>query len=221
MGSVLIQLLPLVIGSMLMPTWIVLVLSLLTSEHGSAAARTLVGGMTVVRVLQGFIFGFTITAADGALGSRRAKTIFVSTLLLVTGILMLAAALKQLLSPPESDTLIARWMTLLSGLTPLRAFGLGALLVATSARAWLFTLTAIGLISQAELGTVQSIGAFLLYVLAAELLLIVPILIAVWAPKRFATLSDWLLTYDRAITIVVSLVVGSFFLWYGVNGLIR
>ena len=61
MGSVLIQLLPLVIGSMLMPTWIMLVVSLLrlSTEIGAVA---FVGGVTTVRLLQGVIFGAVTVA---------------------------------------------------------------------------------------------------------------------------------------------------------------
>lgn len=217
--SVLIQLLPLVIGSMLMPTWIMLVLSLLTSGHGWMRAVAFVSGVTTVRLLQGVIFG-AATVAYTARYTGRAETIVVSTLLLVAAILMWATAVKQFFAKGESGALIARWMTLITALTPIRACGLGALLVVTSARAWLFILAAIGLIGRAELSATHSIVAFLFYVLGAELLLIAPILVALWTPGRFGILADWLRAYDRQITIVVPLVVGGFFLWYGVSGLI-
>jgi hypothetical protein len=133
---------------------------------------------------------------------------------------MWVTALRQVFARDEPGALIAKWLTLLTALTPLRAFGLGALLVVTSPRAWLFLLSAIGLIGEAELSTTQRIVAFLFYALGAELLLVTPILVALWAPEKFDTLADWLRTYDRQITIVVSLIVGGFFLWYGASGLI-
>jgi hypothetical protein len=210
----------LIIGSMMVPTWIMLVLSLLTSKHGLARAGAFVGGVTVVRLLQGIILGAFVTAAYGTREASRTETIVVSTLLLVAGIIMWVAALKQVFSQDEPGALVAKWMALLTVLTPIRSFGLGALLVTTSTKAWLFILTAVGLISQAELAAPQSIVAFLLYVLGAELLLVLPILVALWAPKRFDALSSWLLAYDRQITIVVSLVVGGFFIWHGASGLI-
>ena len=219
MGSVLIQLLPLAIGSMIMPTWILLVLSLLKSEHGQVGAVAFVGGVTAVRLLQGISFGFFITASDMTHKTSKTETI-VSTLLLVTGILLWAAALKQVYAEDEPDALLAKWMTMTTALTPVRAFGLGALLVATSARAWLFTLDAIGVIGQAGLSVGQNIAAFLLYVLGAELLLVLPILITVWAPARFDAVAEWLRGHDRPITIAVCLVVGGFLLWRGASGLI-
>src|SRR5262249_1058375 len=175
---VLTELVPLVLGSMLMPTWIVLVLSLLTSGQGRVGACAFVGGITAMRLLQGAVFG-TVSIAYITRQTGRTEAIVVSTVLLATGLLMWATALRQLLAPHEPGALIAKWMTLFTALTPIRAFGLGALLVITSGRSWLFLLSAIGLIGQADLNTAQSIVAFLVYVLGAELLLIAPILVAV------------------------------------------
>jgi Sap-like sulfolipid-1-addressing protein len=218
-GSVLIQLLPLAIGSMMMPTWILLVLSLLKSEHGQVGAVAFVGGVTTVRLLQSITFSSVIAVDDVTSRTSEMGTI-VSTLQLVLGILMWAAALKQVYAQDEPDAWPAKWMTLITTLTPVRAFGLGALLVATSARAWLFTLAAIGVIGQARLSAAQSIVAFLLYLLGAQLLLTAPILVTLWASERFGALADRLQARDRPVTIAVSLVVGGFFLWRGASGLI-
>jgi Sap, sulfolipid-1-addressing protein len=218
-GSVLIQLLPLAIGSMMMPTWILLVLSLLKSEHGQVGAVAFVGGVTTVRLLQSITFSSVIAVDDVTSRTSEMGTI-VSTLQLVLGILMWAAALKQVYAQDEPDAWLAKWMTLIATLTPVRAFGLGALLVSTSARAWLFILAAIGVIGQARLSAVQSIVAFLLYLLGAQLLLTAPIFVTLWAPERFGALADWLQARDRPVTIAVSLVVGGFFLWRGASGLI-
>jgi hypothetical protein len=212
-------LLPLVIGSMLMPAWILLVLSLLKSEQGRVRSVAFVGGVTAVRLLQGITFNSVISVADVTRKTSELE-IIVSTLQLVIGILMWAAALRQVYAQDEPDALIAKWMTLVTVLTPFRAFGLGALLVATSARAWLFTLAAIGVIGEAELGAAQSIVAFLLYVLGAQLLLVLSIFVGLWAPELFGALANWLQARDRPITIAVSLAVGGFFLWRGASGLI-
>jgi hypothetical protein len=218
MGSVLVQLLPVIIGSMLMPTWILLVLSLLQTGHGKVAAIAFVGGITTVRLLQILIFSYFISAADVA-GKVNESGVITSTLLVVAGILLWATALKQVYARDEDEALIAKWMTLLTVITPVRAFGLGVLLVATSMRAWLFILTAIGVIEQAELGFVQSSVAFVFYIGGAALLLIAPILVTLWAPARFDALANWLQSRDRPITIAASLVVGGFFLWHGASGL--
>jgi hypothetical protein len=61
-------------------------------------------------------------------------------------------------------------------------------------------------------------------VLGAESLLIVPLLIYAIAPRQSAgllqTATNWLETYNRPITIAVSLIFGCFFLWKGISGLL-
>jgi hypothetical protein len=222
LANVLIQLLPYAIGSMMMPTWILLVLSLLRSEQGQKGAAAFAGGVTAVRLVQGIVFGALISVADVSHRPGEVE-IIVSLLKLVAGILMWAAALQQIVTrgdPDEPDGLITKWITLISALTPIRAFGLGALLVTTSARAWLFTLTALGVIRQAETAVVGSVVAYALYVLAAEALLLTPILVNRWAPERFDVLSGWIKVRGRFITIAVSLLVGGFLIWNGASGLL-
>jgi hypothetical protein len=103
--------------------------------------------------------------------------------------------------------------------TPTRAFGVGAVLVAASSRAWLFTLAAISVIGQAALTQAESLFAFALYVLGAELLLIAPITLSVRSPTRFDAAAGWLEGHERPIVIAVSFILGSYFLWTGIRGL--
>ena len=58
MSSILFSLLPMIIGSAVVPMQIILLVLLLTSEkQGLVKAIAFVLGMTVVRVAQGVIFG--------------------------------------------------------------------------------------------------------------------------------------------------------------------
>jgi Sap, sulfolipid-1-addressing protein len=218
-GSVLIQLVPLILGCMFMPTWIMLVVSLLASEHGRVGASAFVSGIIATRLTQGLIFG-TLSSVYITHQTSRVETIVISALLLITGLVMWATAVRQIFARGESGALIGKWMSLLTVLTPTRAFALGVGLVITSGRSWLFLLSAIGLIGQADLSTAQGVIVFLIYVFGAASLIIAPILIAVWAPEKFDTLAVWLRTYDRQITIVVSIILGGFFIWYGVSHLL-
>jgi Sap, sulfolipid-1-addressing protein len=220
-GNVLLQLLPLMLAAMAMPTWILLVLFLLRANRDPAHALAFVGGVTAVRLVQGVVFGFALSAA---IGPRRQSQweAFVSALLLFTGILMWAAALRQVgraVDTLDAPPISSRWMGVIHSFTCTQAFGVGALLVATSARAWLFTLAAISVIGQAALTAAQSLVAFALYVLGAELLLIAPIVLSVRSPSRFDAAARWLEEHERPIVIAVSLILGSFFVWSGVQGL--
>jgi hypothetical protein len=220
-GNTLLQLLPLIISAMAMPTWVLLVLFLLRARRGPKEAVAFVAGVTAVRLLQGLIFGVALSAAVGPRRRSEWETL-VSALLLVTGVLMWAAALRQLgkqVDPVGAAPISSRWEAVIHSFTPARAFGLGALLVAASARAWLFTLAAISVIGQAALTKVENLIAFAVYVLGAELLLITPIVLSVRSPARFDAAAGWLERHERPIVVAVSLILGSYFLWAGIRGL--
>ena len=220
MGSVLVQLIPLVIGSVMMPTWILLVLFLLRKGNGPVEAIAFVIGVTVVKLLQGLIFGAIFGAYDVDHSRSEAETIIISTLLVVVGLLMWVTALRLVIREEDPDAPPPAWMRMLSAITPVRALGLGALLVATSSRSWLFTLAALGIISHADLDGVQSVLAFLLYVAGTELLLVTPILLSVQSAGQFDAAAYWLEQHNRPIMIVVSFLIGGFFLWSGAVGLL-
>lgn len=221
MGSVLIQLLPLVIGSIMMPTWVLLVLFMLRSRHGLVAAIAFVCGVTAVKLVQGVIFGAVFSAYD-ATHIRNLTGTILSTLLLVVGVLMCVSGLKQVFGQEDDDfgNPLPKLLGMIHALTPARAFGLGALLVVTSSRAWIFTLTALGIINRANLDFVQSVAVFLLYVLGTEILLIVPIVVSTRSSARFDKAASWIEEHNRPIVVTVSFVVGGFFLWTGLTGLI-
>jgi hypothetical protein len=214
-GSVLIQLVPLVIGSIAMPSWVLLVLALLSSGRGTVEAIAVAVGVTTVRILQGIAFGTILSAYD--LNRHLVSPgVIVSALLIVLGVLMWAMALRQIF---QKDDL--QLMRMVGALTPVRALGLGALLVVTSTRAWIFTLAALGVIEAAELDIAPSIIAYLLYVLGAEALIIAPILVSGRLSNQLAVAARWLEEYNRPILVVVSAAVGCFFLWRGIAGLIN
>ncbi len=223
MAGVLVSLLPLIIGSAVVPIQIIMVTLLLTGpKQGPAKAIAFVAGMTLVRLAQGVIFGLLLTgssSADSSAGSGLVK----STLLLVLGILLLITAYRNFAREPDPDAPPPKWLTMLNSMGPLGALASGAGLILISAKFWVFTLGALGVIGEAQLGQPSSTIAFLLFVLLAESLLIIPILIRLVMPSRAAallgSLGDWLEAYNRQIVMVVSLVFGLLFLYQGVAGL--
>jgi hypothetical protein len=102
------------------------------------------------------------------------------------------------------------------------AFGGGALLMATAIKQWVFTLSAIALIDEAQMSRAANVGAYLLFVVAAQSLVLAPIAACALAPARsavlLATLQGWLDRNTRAVTIFVSLIFGVWFLRKGVAG---
>lgn len=221
MGAVFIELLPLIVGAAVLPAWIVLTLFLLRSERGVWKAAAFVAGATAVRLVQGVLFGFVFEAVDDGGGET---SIIAATLLLVAGIAMLITAVKKWRKEEDPDAPPAKWMGMLQGLSVAKALGFGALLMALALKQWVFTLSAIAIIEQASPGLAASVLAFLLFVVGAQLLVVLPIIAYAIAPGATGRLLDtaqsWLTRYERVILTGVSFVFGLWFLWKGIAGLL-
>jgi hypothetical protein len=221
MTTLWIDLLTLSVAAAVLPIWIVLVLFLLRSEGGLRKATAFVAGATTVRLIQGVLFGFVFGAAvdQGDAGPE----LIASTLLLVVGILMLITAYKKWHKEEDPDE-PPKWMMTLGGLTTLKAFGVGALLMAVAIKQWVLTLSAIAIVEQAEASLASSVLAFLVFVVLAQSLIVAPIIACAVAPARSAKLLDtaqaWLARNNRVIAIAVSLIFGLWFSWKAITGLL-
>jgi hypothetical protein len=221
LAETILSLTPFIIGSALVPLQIIITIVLLSNPKGGLIrAILLVMGMTVVRLLQGVVFGLLFSPASG---NTSGKSPVVSTLLLILGILLLITAYKQWRQEDDPDAPPPKWLAMMDTLTPLKAFGLGAGITLISGKMWVFTLGAIGVIEYAQLGQPESTVTFLIFVALAQSLLLLAILIRILLPKRSASLlesiSAWLNRYNRQIVLVVSLVFGLLFFYQGASGL--
>jgi putative Mn2+ efflux pump MntP len=207
----------------LLPVWIIMALFLLRGEGGVRKALAFAAGAMTVRLVQGVLFGYVFGTAADAYGESGSNLI-TSTLLLVLGILMLISAAKKWRKEEEPDVPPPKWMATLGGLSAIRAFGIGTLLMALSIKQWVFTLSAIAVIAQGELSLAGSALTYFFFVLAAQSLVLAPILVSAVAPVQAAMLLDpiqgWLERNNRAIVIAASSIFGVWFLWKGIAGLI-
>jgi Sap, sulfolipid-1-addressing protein len=224
MTSVVVDLIPMILGAMLAPVWIIIVLLMLASPGGPLKAGAFVLGMTLTRLLQGVLFGTIIGASSDAEAADGGKSPFVSTLLLVVGILLLVAAYRKWAKDADPDEPPPKWMQSIEQLAPLKALGMGALLVAIAVKLWVFTLSAIGVISAAELGLTAGAVAYLIYIALAQLPLIVAVVAYSAAPAAMGPVLkraiDWLMDNNRPISIAVSLIFGIYFTWTGISSLL-
>ncbi|GAB4325107.1 MAG: hypothetical protein OHK0047_09840 [Leptolyngbyaceae cyanobacterium] len=224
MGNVLISLLPYIIGSAVVPLQIIIGLLLLKSpKRGLLKAIAYVTGMTITRLLQGAIFGFVFIGSAAVTQESNGKSPVIATLLLVLGILLLITAYKKWRGEADSDDPPPRWLSRLDNVTPLKALSIGITLPLIAPKLWFFTLSALATIAAAELSQPDSTIAYLLFILLAESLLLLPILMRILVPKRSKStlnqLSEWLNRNSRPITILVSFVFGLWFLYSGISGL--
>ncbi len=221
MNIVLTSLLPYIIGSALVPIQIIVVILLLTSERrGPLKAILFVLGMTLARLAQGLLFGFVLTGS-GSAGAEQSSGGFRALLLVALGIFLLLTAYKQWVNEPDPDAPPPKWLTMLDDVTPLRAMLFGAGFILIAAKLWVFTLSAISTIGAAQLGRSASTTTYLLYILLAQALLILPILLRLLLPNQaggwLRAFGGWLEKNNRPIVIVVSLAFGLFFFYQGLS----
>ena len=223
MGELWTSLLPLIVGSALVPIQIVITTMLLSSRAGKVAAVAWLGGMTAVRLGQGLVFGLVLGASNDATSGGSGSSTAVSLLLLVVAILFYVTAARQLLNHPDEDAPPPKWMAMVESVTPGKAFGLGAGMLLISAKFWVFTLGAIAAIGAADLGQGAAVLTFLAFVVLAESTHIVLVALAFAMPTRaaamLASISGFLATHNRVIMIVLGTVFGTWFLVKALTGL--
>jgi hypothetical protein len=223
MGAVIVSLLPLIVGAALLPGWIILALFLLRGEGGVRKALAFAAGAMTVRLVQGILFGYIFGAAADAYGESGSNLI-TSTLLLVVGIAMLISAVIKWRKEEDPDAPPPKWMAVLGGLSALQASGIGALLMALSIKQWVFTLSAIAIIEQARLSHFGNVLVYLFFAVAAQSLVLAPVLVSAVAPTQAARMLDamqgWLERNSRVIVTAVLLIFGVWLLWKGIAGLI-
>ncbi len=223
MGSVIVDLIPIMIGAALMPAWIIIVLLMLSDKGGLPKAAAFVAGTLLVRSIQGVVFGAVFQREDQAYGEAGTQ-VLVSTLLLVIGLLLLTLAYKKWTKEEDPDAPPPKWLASLSEMSVGRAFGMGALLMAVGMKHWVLTLTALATITAGQLDQPQSIVAFAIYLLVSASLLLIPLLFSAIAPRRAASAlgsaRSWLERNNRPVTVIASLVFGLYFAFQGIMGLL-
>ena len=147
MAEVLLGLLPILVGASLVPLYPIIVLLLLQSAGGLGKSVAFVAGGVVVRVAQGVVFGLLLGAAMAA-NSEEGQRLIASTLLLIVGLLLLVAAFRKWRKEEDPDGPPPKWMDTIGSLSGRRAFGAGVLYVAIAVKQWVFTLSAISVISR-------------------------------------------------------------------------
>jgi hypothetical protein len=216
------DLLPLIVASALLPAWIIIALLLLRGPGGLMKAVAFVAGAILVRSLVIFLFHVVIGAgADQE--DAESSGLIASTLLTMVGILLLVAAYKKFRKEDDADAPPPKWMSALGGMPPAKALGFGALLMLIAVKQWVFTLSAIAIVEEAQVVGVEAVLAYTLFVLGSMSLMLAPIVLTAIVPAQAAQLLEkvmgFLDRYNRPITIGASLIFGVWFLFKGITGL--
>jgi hypothetical protein len=124
--SLIADMLPLILGSVLGPAQFIFIILLLRSaDRGVLKASFCVAGMTVVRLVQGILFGFIMDEALKAVTYKDKPGVVSTTLLLVLGIFLLITAYQQWRHDDNPDNPPPKWLKLIDRITPIQAFGIG------------------------------------------------------------------------------------------------
>jgi threonine/homoserine/homoserine lactone efflux protein len=204
---------PLILASAALPLQTIVTLLLVRSSLRSAYAW--VAGKTVVRLLQGVLFGIVLTASEEKSGPREPK-VFLGALLLVMALLLYVKALRSAVKAEDEDAPPPQWITKAASMSPLAAFAAGAGFMTVSVKFLAFTLGAISAITEAHLGGKLSILMFVLFVILAQSVPFTIVALASSSSSRSAAILEgfraWLQRNNRAIGIVFGLVFGTWFL---------
>ena len=207
-------LVPLIIGSALVPVQIVATVVLLRSSLRTAVAW--VAGMAAVRLVQGVLFGLVFAEIGAGSSASGGPGVVGSSLLLVLAVLFYVTAVRRWLADDDPDAPPPKWMSRAESMTWPSAFGAGFGYVAISPKFWVFTLGAIGAIADARLGRTAAVATFVAFVALALSINLGVLVFAAVAPTRSATalerLVGWLQRNNRVVVIVLGLVFGTWFL---------
>ena len=213
-------LLPLIVGSALVP--VQLLITILLIANSRLAALAWVAGATTVRLAQGILFGLVLGSGDVST-SDSGPGLVASTLLLVAALFFLVTAVKHLIGGDDPDAPPPKWMAAIDGLSPARAlvFGAGAMVVGV--KFWVFTMSAIAVIGDADLGQPAAATTFVAFVVLASSVQLGLIGVAYVAPRRaevvLARVSGWLTDHTRQLMVVIGFVFGAWFLVKALDGL--
>jgi len=222
MTELILSLIPLAIAAALQPPQVIALVVLLQTKRGVVNGLTYIFGMIAFRLLIGGIFWVLISNVEETVETSGGNfSLLVGTVLLVLGILMLVNALQRVFSKHSEDEATASWMDKLQDVSPVRAALIGVAFLALDPKDWLVDISAINLIADADMSGLNSLWAYLAYILMAQSLLLIPLILSLFLPQRtqrvLTRFTVWMKRHDRTIEIVSALIFGLLFLQIGLE----
>lgn len=215
-----INLLPVLFAMMISPARTLAVILLLHTPRSSTTAISYVAGMTSAMMVQGAALGAAMSVV-GLTGSDRSAdlAIFVGTLFVVGGVILLAGAFKFATAPVSGNGSLASALEKLEKLGPGGAFKIGFGWIFASPKQWVFVLTAVAVIFTAQLSTIGSLANYFVFAILVQLAYFVIIGAFFIAKDQVSAALDavfrWIKTHLRASAIGLFAFFGAVFLLKG------
>jgi hypothetical protein len=220
MNDMWMNLLPVLFAMMISPARTLAVILLLHTPRSTVTALSYVMGMVSAMMAQGAALGAAMSIV-GLTGSDRSAdlSIFVGTLFVVGGVILLAGAFKFATAPASGGGSLASALERLEHLGPGGAFKIGFGWIFASPKQWVFVLTAVAVIFTAQLRVIGSLANYLVFTVLVQLAYLVIIGAYAIARDRVSRALDavfgWIKTHLRSTAIGLFAFFGVVFLIKG------
>ena len=224
MSELILSLIPLAFAAALQPPQVIALIVLLQTKRGASNGSAYVAGIIAFRLALGLSFWLLISSVEASIESTGGRfSILVGAVLAVLGLLMLVYALRRAFSAPDEDQAAASWLDTLQDVSPARAALVGVAFLALDPKDWITDMAAVNLVADADLSRSTSLLTYLVYLLLAQSLLLLPLILTLVAPQQaqryLGPFSVWMKRHDRSIEIIVAIIFGLLFLFIGLDHL--
>jgi threonine/homoserine/homoserine lactone efflux protein len=223
MQQVVGAILPLALGIAISPIPIIaIILMLITPKARANGLAFLVGWMAGLTVVGGLAL-VVASAAGLSASSETSRTESVIKLLL--GLLLLLIAVRQWRSKPKpGDTAaLPKWMQALDTFTPIKSFGIAALLSGLNPKNLALNLAAMSIVATAGLPPSSQAAALLVVVIIASVGIIAPVVVYFAGGDKSAAVlggwKAWLAENNTTVMAMLLLVLGVVLVGQGISGL--
>ncbi len=223
MQQVIGEILPLALGIAISPVPIIaIILMLITPKARSNGLAFLFGWMAGLAVVGGIAL---VIANAAGLAETGGPSKAASAVKLVLGVLLLIVAERQWQGRPRQGEAapLPKWMQALDTFTPVKSFGVAALLSGVNPKNLMLNLAAATIIAQAGLPASSQAIALLVLVLIGSIGIIVPVVVYFAGGDTARHTLDgwkaWLGVNNSTVMAVLLLVLGVVLIGKGISGM--
>ena len=219
-----VDLLPVLLAMMISPARTLAVIILLHTPRSTVTALGYVAGMVSAMMVQGALFGAAMSLV-GLTDDTRADdlAVFLAALFVIGGLVLLVGAFKIATAPAAGGGSLASLLDRLEHIDPSGAFKIGFGWLFASPKQWVFVLTAVAIVVEADLRTIGSLANFALFTILVQAVYFVVIAGYAAARQRVEPALDnvfgWIKANLRTAAIGLFSTFGVIFLIKGLTSL--
>lgn len=220
MGSVLLKMLPLALGT-IAPTMIGLVVIFLTGTRGFVKSNAFILGKYLFYVIWGMI-SLELVDQLSSPGLKVSRSVS-ETFLLIVGLLLIILAVRNFFVEDDPDAPPPKLMTVLTKLGPVKLFGLGIGISIIQPRFILFVLVGASIIAEARLSATENFISLLVLALLMIWPMLIPLVVFLFMGEHridaMKSMRTWLVHNKRMINVGVMGIFGVLLLFLGLTGM--